>query len=136
MDFLQSMDIAYSGMNAESTRLRVVAENLANADSTAQTPGGDPYHRKVVTFKDVFDKTLGVNVVKVSGVRDTPGPFERKYNPGHPAADANGYVQVANVNPLTELMDMREAQKNYQANLNVITAAQSMLSRTIDLLRS
>jgi flagellar basal-body rod protein FlgC len=123
MDFTQSMTVAYSGMAAESTRLRIVAENIANADSTAQTAGGEPYHRKVVTFKNVFDQTQGVNVVKV-------------WAPGHPAADADGYVLTANVNPMSELMDMREAQKNYQANLNVITAAQSMLSRTIDLLRS
>lgn len=136
MDFLKSLDIAFSGMNAESARLRIVAENLANADSTPTAAGGDPYHRKVVTFKDVFDKTLGVNVVKVSSVRDASGPFGRKYDPGHPAADATGYVLTANVNPLSELMDMREAQKSYQANLNVIGAAQSMLSRTIDLLRS
>jgi flagellar basal-body rod protein FlgC len=136
MDFTQSMNIAYSGMAAQNTRLRIVAENIANSDSTAETPGGEPYHRQVVTFKNVFDQTQGVDVVKVGNVQDAKTPFGRRWMPGHPAADADGYVLTANVNPMSELMDMREAQKDYQANLNVITAAQSMLSRTIDLLRS
>lgn len=136
MDFTQSMSVAYSGMAAESTRIRIVAENIANADSTAPTAGGEPYHRKVVTFKNVFDQTQGVDLVKVGNIQDAKTPFGRRWAPGNPAADADGYVLTANVNPMSELMDMREAQKNYQANLNVITAAQSMLSRTIDLLRA
>jgi flagellar basal-body rod protein FlgC len=136
MDFSQSMNVAFAGMAAESTRIRIVAQNIANADSTAQTPGGEPYHRQVVTFKNVLDKTQGINLVKVGGVSDAAGPFGRRFDPGHPAADGDGYVLTANVNPLSELMDMRDAQKNYQANLNVIGAAQSMLSRTIDLLRA
>jgi flagellar basal-body rod protein FlgC len=136
MDFTQSIGIAVAGMNAQSARLKVVAENLANADSTAPTPGGEPYRRKVVTVKDTLDKTLGVSTVKVGSIKTNPGPFGRRYEPGHPAADADGYVLTPNVNPLIELTDMRDAQRSYEANLNVIDAVKSMLSRTIDLLRS
>jgi len=135
MDFNTSLGIAFSGMNAESQRLKVIAENLANADSTAQTPGGNPYRRQVVSFSDVFDRTLGANKVKVSGVTQAGGAFGRRYEPGHPAADADGYVLTPNVNSLTELMDMREAQRSYEANINVIDAVKAMVSRTIDLLR-
>jgi flagellar basal-body rod protein FlgC len=134
MDFNTPLDIAYSGMTAESQRLKVIAENLANADSTAQAPGADPYRRQVVTFTDVFDKAIGANEVKVSGVVPAGGSFGKKYEPGHPAADADGYVLTPNVNPVTELMDMREAQRTYDANLNVIDAVRAMVSRTIDLL--
>ncbi len=134
IDFSQPLGIAVSGMSAESARLKIVAENLANADSTAQTPGGEPYRRKLITFKDVFDRTLGADRVAVGGVMEASGSFGRRYEPGHPAADAEGYVLTPNVNPLTELMDMREAERSYEANLNVIDAVKSMLSRTIDLL--
>ena len=136
MDFSQSVGIAIAGMNAQSARLKVVAENLANADSTAATPGGEPYRRKVITFKETLDKSLGVATVKVGSIRTIPGSFGRRYEPSHPAADPDGYVLTPNVNPLIELTDMREAQRSYEANLNVIDAAKSMLSRTIDLLRS
>jgi flagellar basal-body rod protein FlgC len=136
MDFSQSIAIAFAGMKAQSQRLKVVAENLANADSTAAVPGGEPYRRKVVTFKQTLDQAAGVETVKVGSVRTVDGPFNRRYEPGHPAADAEGYVLTPNVNPITELMDMRQAQHSYQANLNVIDAAKSMLSRTIDLLRT
>ncbi len=134
MDFNTPLDIAYSGMTAESQRLKVIAENLANADSTAQAPGQDPYRRQVVTFTDVFDKTIGANEVKVAGVVPAGGSFGKKYEPGHPAADADGYVMTPNVDAVTELMDMREAQRSYDANLNVIDAVKAMVSRTIDLL--
>ncbi|HUZ72586.1 MAG TPA: flagellar basal body rod protein FlgC [Stellaceae bacterium] len=134
MDFNTPLDIAYSGMTAQSARLKVIAENLANADSTASTPGGTPYRRQVVTFRDVFNRTLGVDQVKVGSVIAAGGAFGTKYEPGHPAADADGYVLMPNVDPVTELLDMREAQRSYDANLNVIDAVKSMVSRTIDLL--
>jgi flagellar basal-body rod protein FlgC len=136
MDLTKSLQVSFAGMNAQGTRLRVVAENLANAESTAQTPGGEPYRRKVVTFQSVLDKTTGATSVKVSRIMPGGGDFERRFDPGHPGADAEGYVLMPNVNPLLELMDMREAQRSYQANLDVIDAAKTMLSRTIDLLRA
>lgn len=135
MDFTTSLDIAYSGMSAQSARLKVIAENLANADSTGSTPGGAPYRRQVVTFRDTFDRALGVKRVKVAGVIPASGPFGRRYEPGHPAADAQGYVLTPNVSAITELMDMREAQRSYEANLNVIDTVKAMVGRTIDLLR-
>ena len=134
MDLNKTMQISAAGLNAQAIRLRVVSENLANADSTATTPGGEPYRRKTVSFKNTLDRALGVETVKLGGVRPATGDFERRYDPGHPAADADGYVQMPNVNPLVELMDMREAQRGYQANLAVIDAAKSMLSRTIEIL--
>src|SRR5579863_958248 len=135
MDLDKSFVVAFAGMSAQSQRLKVIAENIANADSTAKTPEGDPYKRKVISFEDELDKTLGVDTVKVSGVSQVEGGFGRLYEPGSPAADANGYVKTPNVNTISEMMDMREAQRSYDANLNVIDAAKAMLSRTIDLLR-
>jgi flagellar basal-body rod protein FlgC len=135
MDLEKSLQASFAGMNAQGTRLRVIAENLANADSAAQTPGGEPYRRKVVTFKSVLDKTTGATTVKVARIVGGGGEFERRYDPSHPGADAEGYVLMPNVNPLLELMDMREAQRSYQANLDTIDAAKTMISRTIDLLR-
>jgi flagellar basal-body rod protein FlgC len=134
MDFNTPLDIAYSGMTAQTQRLKVIAENLANAESTATTPGGDPYRRQVVTFAQTFDQAIDAKKVKVGGVVPVQGPFQKKYEPNHPAADADGYVLLPNVDPITELMDMREAQRGYQANLNVIDAVKAMVSRTIDLL--
>ena len=134
MDFNTPLDLAYSGMTAQSARLKVIAENLANADSTATTPGGTPYRREVVTFTDVFDRSIGMKRVKVAGTIPASGAFGRRYEPGNPAADAQGYVMTPNVNPVTELLDMRDAQRSYDANLNVIDAVKAMVSRTIDLL--
>ena len=134
MDLAKTLGIASAGMDAQAVRLRVVAENLANADSTASTVGGEPYRRKVVTFKSTLDRQLGVEKVAVGGIKPAAGDFERRYDPAHPAADNDGYVLMPNVNPMIELMDMREAQRGYQANLSVIEAAKSMISRTIDLL--
>lgn len=134
MDVNTTLDIAYSGMTAESARLKVIAENLANADSTASTPGGEPYRRRLVTFSDVFDRTINADKVEVGGIVSDQSPFGKKYDPGHPAADAQGYVLTPNVNPITELIDMRDAQRSYDANLNVIDAVKAMVSRTIDLL--
>ncbi len=134
MELDKSFAVAFAGMSAQSERLKVIAENLANADSTAQSPDADPYKRQVVNFEDVLDKQLGVDTVKVSGITTIQTGFGRRYEPGHPAADASGYVKTPNVNSITELMDMREAQRSYEANLNVIDAAKSMLSRALDVL--
>jgi flagellar basal-body rod protein FlgC len=135
-DMLKSMSVAASGLQAQGTRLRVISENLANAASTAEVPGGDPYRRKVVTFADELDRATGVSEVKVKRVGTDPAPFREIYEPSHPAADANGHVKLPNVNTLIELADMREAQRSYEANLQMIDQARTMLLRTIDLLRS
>jgi flagellar basal-body rod protein FlgC len=135
MELDKSVTVAFAGMSAQSQRLKVIAENIANADSTGKTPDQDPYKRKVISFADELDKKLGVDMVKVTGVSQVQGGFGRIYEPGSPAADASGYVKTPNVNTITEMMDMREAQRAYDADLNVIDAAKAMLSRTIDLLR-
>ncbi len=135
MDLNTSMQLAFAGMSAQGQRLKVIAENLANTDSTAKTPGGEPYRRKIVSFHSVLDRSLGANSVAAGRPVSALGNFERKFDPGNPAADAEGYVQMPNVNPVVELMDMRDAQQSYQANLNVIDAAKSMISHTLDLLR-
>lgn len=127
--------IAFAGMNAQSRRLRVVAENMANADSLPQAPGAEPYRRKLVTFKAELDKKTGASLVKVAKVSQDQSELSRKFDPSHPAADREGYVLAPNVNPLIELMDMREAQRSYEANMNVINAAKQMLSKTMDMLR-
>jgi len=135
MDLNTSMRLALAGMTAQTQRLKVIAENLANTDSTAKSPGGEPYRRKVVSFHTVLDKTLGATSVAAGKPVTVVGKLDRKYDPGNPAADEQGFVQMPNVNPVVELMDMRDAQQSYQANLNVIDAAKSMISHTLDLLR-
>lgn len=134
MDLDNVIKVAASGLSAQSARLQVISQNLANAESTGTTPGAEPYRRKIVTFRSVLDKATGANMVKTGPVASAGGDFERHYDPAHPAADKDGYVLEPNVNPLIELMDMREAQQSYQANLTVIDAAKSMLSHTLDLL--
>jgi flagellar basal-body rod protein FlgC len=134
MDIANIMFISASGMQAQSVRLRTIAENIANADSLAEGPGGLPFRRKVVTFKNVFDKTLSANKVTVDKVATDKSDFQKKFDPQHPAADKDGYVQVPNVNSLVELMDMRQAQRSYEANLGVIDVTRSMIGRTIALL--
>lgn len=136
MDLMKSLMISASGMKAQSTRMRVIAENLANADSVAQQPGGEPYQRKVVTFRNELDRSAGTNVVAVDRVTEDQTPFGKRYEPGNPAADQTGYVQTPNVEPVLEIADMQEAQRSYEANVNVIDAARSMMMRTIDLLKS
>lgn len=123
-------------MAAEATRLRTIAENLANANSTAQTPGGTPYRRKLVTFQDQLDKASGAHLVKIGHIVPDQTPFDVRFSPGHPAADAQGYVRYPNVNSVIEMNDLREAQRSYEANVDAIDAAKTMLSRTIDLLKS
>jgi flagellar basal-body rod protein FlgC len=115
--------------------MRIIAENLANADSTASSPGEDPYRRRIPTFESVFDKELGGRGVEVGKVVYDMSAFEPRYEPGHPAADANGYVLYPNVNSLVEAMDMREAQRTYEANLNVVSSTRAMIGQTIDILR-
>lgn len=135
MDLSKSLEISAAGMRAQGTRLRVISENLANADSTGETPDDIPYRRQVVTFRNLFDRALGVDTIEVANVMDDPSQFNRRYEPGHPSADDDGYVLYPNVNTLVEMMDMREAQRSYEANLNAIEVARSMMSKTIELLR-
>ena len=136
MDFSTSMLIAASGMRAQSGRMRVIAENIANANSTAATANGEPYRRKVATITSDFDRQLGATLVESGKPIDDMSEFRQQYDPGNPAADKQGYVKLPNVNPLVEMIDMRETQRSYEANLNALDAAKGMLSRTVDLLRS
>ena len=135
MDLMESLMISAAGMRAQGQRLRVVAENLANADSVAEVPGGDPYRRKTISFKNQLDRELGLETVQVQKVGEDPSDFRMKYDPGNPAADGKGYVKLPNVNSLIEMSDMREAQRSYEANLKAIEVARNMLQRTIDLIR-
>jgi flagellar basal-body rod protein FlgC len=136
MNLLKSMMIAAAGMSAQGSRMRVIAENLANANSTAESKNSDPYRRRVPTFKNELDRNLGVDLVKMDKVVTDKSAFGTRFDPGHPAADAQGYVKTPNVNGLVEMMDMKDAQRSYEAGLNVINAARGMMARTIDLLRS
>jgi flagellar basal-body rod protein FlgC len=135
-DLTSIFTIASSGLQAQTVRMKVVAENLANAGTTPASAAQKPYQRQVVTFKNEFDRAMGAYVVKVAGVQKDKSDFVKKYDPSHPAADKEGYVLTPNVKPIMESMDMREAQRSYDANLNVIEAARVMLLRTIDLLRT
>ena len=134
-DFLASIRIAATGLHAETARMRVIAENLANADSTGRTADEDPYRRKVATFRALFDEAVGGNTVSIGKLAYDLSEFDSRYEPGHPAADENGYVRYPNVDPLIEALDMKEAQRAYEANLNVIETARSMENRTLDLLK-
>lgn len=134
-DMTAALNIAASGLRAQTARMKVIAENIANANSTAPNAGADPYRRKVATFGQVLDRETGTNEVKMTGVSQDRTDFRLRYDPTHPGADANGYVKMPNVNTLIESMDMREAQRAYEANLNVVESARAMMTRTIDLLR-
>ena len=134
-DFVRSMGIATSGLRAQAGRMRVISENIANADSTAPTSGGEPYRRKVPSFSSALDRTLDAKVVTLGKIRDDPTAFHSKYEPSNPAADATGYVKYPNVNPMVEMTDMREAQRSYEANLNIISATRQMIQRTLDILK-
>jgi len=127
--------VAGAGMHAQGDRLRVVAENIANVDSTGNTPGAEPYQRKTITFRNVLDHELGINKVMTASYGVDKSAFKKKYEPGHPAADAQGYVLYPNVDSVIELVDMHEAQRNYEANLNVIDVSKSMISQTLGLLK-
>ena len=136
MDFIKSIAIAASGLRAQAGRMRVISENIANADSTATTVGGEPYRRKMATFTSEVDRALGAQLVGLGRVKTDPSDFRIKHEPGHPAADANGNVKYPNVNSLVEMTDLREAQRSYEANVNVIGASRRMIQRTIDILKS
>lgn len=136
MDFLKTMAIAASGLRAQAGRIRVISENIANADSTPSRPGADPYRRKVPSFRAEIDRALDVRLVELGKVRNDTSDFRLKYEPGHPAADSNGNVKYPNVNPLVEMTDMREAQRSYEANINVISATRRMIQRTLDILKA
>ena len=136
MDFFKSLSIAASGLRAQMGRMRVISENIANVDSVAATPGGDPYRRKIVTFVSELDRTLGAQLVKLGPIQPDSSDFLVRHEPGNPAADAKGDVKYPNVNTLIEMTDLRDAQRSYEANLNVITATRRMLQRTIDMLKA
>jgi flagellar basal-body rod protein FlgC len=135
-DFVRSMGIATSGLRAQAGRMRVISENIANADSTAPTSGGEPYRRKVPSFSSALDRTLDAKVVTLGKIRSDQSAFHVKFEPGNPAADASGNVKYPNVNPLVEMTDMREAQRSYEANLNIISATRRMIQRTLDILKA
>ena len=135
-DFTRSLSIATSGLRAQAGRMRVISENIANADSTAATPGGDPYRRKVPTFSSELDRTLDAKVVTLGRIRPDPSAFRIKHDPGNPAADAAGNVKYPNVNSLVEMTDMRDAQRSYEANINIISATRRMIQRTLDILKA
>ncbi|WP_293676310.1 flagellar basal body rod protein FlgC [uncultured Phenylobacterium sp.] len=125
--------VAVSALRAQQARMRIIAENLANADSTSKTAGGDPYRRQAPVFEPT--KVAGAQGVRMSKVQGDQTEFRQEYSPGHPSADAKGYVKLPNVNSLVEALDMREAQRAYEANLNVIETSRSMQLRTLDLLK-
>lgn len=135
MQLSDTLKIAASGMKAQGDRLRVVAENIANADSTSDVPGGEPYRRKTILFQNALDKELGIEVVKVASRGYDKSDFIKKFDPAHPAADEQGYVLYPNVSTIVEMMDMREARRAYEANLNIIEVSKAMLNRTLELLR-
>ena len=136
MDFMKSIAIAASGLRAQAGRMRIISENIANADSTAQAAGGEPYRRKMATFTSEMDRALDAQLVGLGRVKADPSEFRVKHEPGHPSADANGNVKYPNVNSLVEMTDLREAQRSYEANVNVIGASRRMIQRTIDILKS
>lgn len=135
-DFMRSMGIATSGLRAQAGRMRVISENIANADSTAPTAGGDPYRRKVPTFSSQLDRALDAQVVSLGRVARDQSAFRVRYEPNNPAADAAGNVKYPNVNSVVEMTDLRDAQRSYEANLNIIGATRRMIQRTLDILKS
>jgi flagellar basal-body rod protein FlgC len=136
MDFLKTLMISSAGLKVQTGRMRIIAENVANSDSVASTPGGDPYRRQIPTVTSKFDKELGAEMVKLGKVVPDRTDFEVKYEPNSPAADASGNVKYPNVSPLIEMVDMQSAQRTYEANLNVVSSTRNMLQKTIDILRS
>ncbi len=135
MDLMRSIAIAASGLRAQAGRMRIISENLANADSAARTANADPFRRKIATFRSEIDRSLDARVVALGRVATDPSEFRTKHEPGHPAADANGNVKYPNIYPLVELSDMREAQRSYEATINVIGATRRMIQRTLDILK-
>jgi flagellar basal-body rod protein FlgC len=135
MELLKSIFVSAAAMKAQGQRMEVIAENIANADSLGQTPGADPYQRKVMLFRNLLDRELGLDTLRVQKIDVDRTEFPKRFEPGHPAANDEGYVLMPNVNSLIEMMDMREAQRSYEANLSMVETAKSMLVRTIDLIR-
>ncbi len=134
-DLISSFEISAAGMKAQGTRLRVISENIANADSLPSAEGEAPYRRKVITFRNLLDRDSGVDMVRVKSIEPDQSSFKQRYEPGHPAANADGYVTAPNVNSIVESMDMLEAQRSYKANLGMIRTAREMATSTIDILR-
>ena len=134
-DASDALSIAAAGLRAQSARMRIIAENIANAESTGNTPGADPYRRQVPVFEAEVDRMTGLEVVRMTGVDADRSDFDLRHEPGHPAADSDGYVKYPNVQTLIELMDMREAQRSYEANLNMVESSRRMMERALDLLR-
>jgi flagellar basal-body rod protein FlgC len=135
MELFRALRVSAAGMDAQTTRLRVVAENLANRDTTGDSPGADPYRRKTVSFENRLDRALGMDRVRVRKVEPDPSAFPQRFEPSHPAADERGYIRTPNVNSFIEMMDMREAQRSYSANLAVLEVSKGMLQRAIEILR-
>lgn len=135
MDIMNAMEISSLGMKAQGARIRVISQNVANADTAPLKPGDEPYRRKTVQFKNVMDREKGIEILKLDKVTESQKAPKLKYMPDHPAADNNGYVQMPNVDSIIELMDMREAQRTYEANLGMVEMARSMAMRTLELLR-
>jgi len=136
MDFIKSIAIATTGMRAQAGRMRILSENIANADSTASTPGGDPYRRRIVTFRSELDRQLDAHVVALGKVATDSSDFVVRHEPDNPMADAKGDVKYPNVNPLIEMTDFRDAQRSYEANIKLISSTKRMLQRTLDILKS
>lgn len=137
MDALTAaLKVAASGLGAQSERLRVVSENLANAQSTGTTPGSDPYRRKTISFVSELDRTSGSSTVVVNSIDRDPSDFPVEFQHGNEAADDKGYVKMPNVNVLIEMADMTEANRSYEANLQVVKQARDLISMTIDLMRN
>ena len=135
-DLINALSISSHGMKAQGARIKVISENVANADTTALTPGGAPYSRKTISFKNVMDRETGANLVQVNGIKaDTNSSFLSKYMPDSPAADSSGMVKMPNVNPLVEMMDMKEAQRSYEANLGMMEQDRTMVNETVDMLK-
>ena len=135
MDLTKALSISAHGMEVQTMRLRVIAENLANQDSTGSTQGADPYRRKTITFENRMDRALGSATVRVKEVGKDPSVLPLRYDPSNPAANAEGYIKLPNVNSFTEMMDMREAQRSYSANLSVMEVSRGMLTRAIEMLK-
>ena len=134
MNILDAMQVSSAGMKVQGDRLRVISQNIANADTAANTPNAEPYKRKSVIFKNEMDRASGVEKVKVERIVEDNSDFKLKFQPSHPGADQNGYIRLPNVNTLVETMDMREAQRSYEANLGMVQISKAMLGKTIDLL--
>jgi flagellar basal-body rod protein FlgC len=135
VDLINSLHVSSSGMAAQSERLKIISQNIANVDNTGSSPGAEPYRRKVISFRNQLDKELGVDKVQVYKIGVDKSDFEKKYDPNHPAADEQGYVLRPNVNTMIEMGDLREAQRSYEANVNAVEVAKSMMQNTLGVLR-